>query len=156
MPFDPHAANLSVAVIGTGTMGRGIVQVSAQGGMAVIAYDEKPGAAAAAKAYIAKILGGLVEKGRVSAADRTATLDRITIATSLDDVAKANIVVEAIIERLDITQALFERLQPVRARRDPGVEHLVAAGHRDRRQVPASRAGGRHALLQPCTRDEAR
>ena len=110
MPFDPHSASLTVAVIGTGTMGRGIVQVAAQGGMPVIAYDETPGAAVAAKDYIAKILGGLVEKGRVSATDMKATLDRITIATSLDDVAKANVVVEAIIERLDIKQALFERL----------------------------------------------
>ena len=45
MPFDPSAANVTVGVVGTGAMGRGIMQVSAQGGMNVIAYDEKPGAA---------------------------------------------------------------------------------------------------------------
>ena len=83
MPLDAHAPNLTIAVIGTGTMGRGIVQVAAQGGMRVIAYDEKAGAAAVAKDYIGKILAGLVDKGRVTAADAKATLDRISIAHSL-------------------------------------------------------------------------
>ena len=49
MPIDPHAKDLTVAVIGTGTMGRGIVHVAAQGGMRVIAYDEKHGAAMSAQ-----------------------------------------------------------------------------------------------------------
>ena len=110
MPLDPHAANLTVAVIGTGTMGRGIVQVAAQGGMRVIAYDEKPGAATMAKDYIGKMLAGLVEKGRVTAAEAKATLDRIAIGHALEDVAKANVVIEAIVERLDIKQSLFQRL----------------------------------------------
>lgn len=110
MPFDPHAKDLTVAVIGTGTMGRGIVQVAAQGGMHVIAYDEKPGAATVAKDYIAKILNGLVDKGRVTAADAKATLERIAIGHSLEDCAKAHVVIEAVIERLDVKQSLFQRL----------------------------------------------
>ena len=110
MPFDPHGKSVTVAVIGTGTMGRGIMQVSAQGGMHVIAYDEKPGAAAAAKDYIAKMLAGLVEKGRLDAADAKAAVDRISIAASFENVAKANLVVEAIIERLDAKQPLFAAL----------------------------------------------
>jgi 3-hydroxybutyryl-CoA dehydrogenase len=110
MPFDPSAPDVTVAVIGTGTMGRGIMQVSAQGGMRVIAFDEKAGAAQAAKDYIAKMLGGQVDKGRVSAADAAATLDRITVAADFAAVAKAHLVVEAIIENLAIKQALFSRL----------------------------------------------
>ena len=110
MPFDPNAANIVVGVVGTGSMGRGIVQVSAQGGMRVIAYDEKPGAAEAAKAYIAKTLDGLVQKGRVAQADAKSAVDRIALASSLEEVAKADIVVEAIIERLDAKQALFAKL----------------------------------------------
>src|SRR6185436_16694979 len=38
MPFDPNAANVTVGVVGTGSMGRGIMQVAAQGGLRVIAY----------------------------------------------------------------------------------------------------------------------
>ena len=110
MPLNPYSANLTIAVIGTGTMGRGIVQVAAQGGMRVIAYDEKAGAATIAKEYIGKILTGLVEKGRVTGAEAKATLDRVSVAHSLEDCAKADVVVEAIVERLDIKQSLFQRL----------------------------------------------
>jgi 3-hydroxybutyryl-CoA dehydrogenase len=110
MAFDANSKDMRIAVIGTGTMGRGIVQVAAQGGMTVIAFDEKAGAAEAAKDYIAKMLASQVEKGRMSAEDRQASLDRISLARSLDDVAKANVVVEAIIERLDIKQPLFAKL----------------------------------------------
>jgi 3-hydroxybutyryl-CoA dehydrogenase len=111
MPFDPKARDITVAVIGTGTMGRGIMQVSAQGGMHVIAFDEKPGAAQAAKDYIANMLAGLVEKGRLDAAAAKATVERITVAASLAQVA--NLVVEAIIENLAIKQALFDKLDQV-------------------------------------------
>jgi 3-hydroxybutyryl-CoA dehydrogenase len=115
MTIDATAKDLTIAVIGTGTMGRGIVQVSAQGGsplgpMHVIAYDEKPGAAQAAKDYIAKMLGGLVEKGRVTSDDAAATLARITVTDQIAEVSKADIVIEAIIERLDIKQDLFAKL----------------------------------------------
>jgi 3-hydroxybutyryl-CoA dehydrogenase len=118
MTFDAAAKDLIIAVIGTGTMGRGIVQVSAQGGspmgpMRVIAYDEQPGAAQAAKDYIAKMLGGLVDKGRITAGEVKATLDRISVSDKLDDVAKADVVVEAIIERIDIKQNLFAKLDAI-------------------------------------------
>ena len=66
MAFDPNRKDMIIGVVGTGAMGRGIVQVSAQGGMHVIAYDEKPGAAQAAKEFITKLLGSQVEKGRMS------------------------------------------------------------------------------------------
>ena len=110
MPFDPSAANVTAGVVGTGSMGRGIMQVAAQGGMRVLAYDEKPGAAEAAKSYIARMLDGLVQKGRLPEADAKSAVDRISIAKSLDEVAKANIIIEAIIERLDAKQALFAKL----------------------------------------------
>jgi 3-hydroxybutyryl-CoA dehydrogenase len=115
MPIDARAKDLVIAVIGTGTMGRGIVQVSAQGGsplgpMHVIAYDEKPGAAQAAKDYITKTLNGLAEKGRITPEAAHETLARITVTDKLEDIAKAHIVVEAIIERIDIKQDLFAKL----------------------------------------------
>ena len=113
MPLDPNAPDLTVAVIGTGTMGRGIVQVSAQGGMRVLAFDEKPGAAQAAKDYIAKTLGGLVEKGRLSEADAKAAVERIIVAGSLAGLARADVVVEAIIEKLEPKQELFAKLEGV-------------------------------------------
>ena len=116
MPFDPNAADVTVGVVGTGSMGRGIMQVSAQGGMRVIAFDEKPGAAEAAKAYIGKMLDRAVEKGSVPEAEATAALGRIAVATKLEDVAKANVIIEAIVEKLDIKQALFAKLDALAGR----------------------------------------
>ena len=115
MPFDPNAPDMTIGVVGTGSMGRGIMQVAAQGGMRVVAYDEKPGAAQAAKDYIAKMLGGQVEKGRLPQSDADAALARITVAGDLAEVGKANLVIEAIIERLDAKQALFGKLEAVAA-----------------------------------------
>jgi len=113
MPFDANKKDLTVAVIGTGTMGRGIVQVSAAGGMKVIAYDEKPGGAAAAKDFIDKMLARSVEKGQLPAAEAKAAVDRISVATSLAECAKADVIVEAVFERLDIKQDLFEKLDAI-------------------------------------------
>jgi len=49
MPFDPNAADVTVGVVGTGAMARGIMQVAAQGSLRVVAYDEMAGAAEAAR-----------------------------------------------------------------------------------------------------------
>jgi len=122
MPFDANAADVVVGVVGTGAMGRGIMQVAAQGGLRVVAYDEKAGAAEAAKAYIAKTLDGLVQKGRVPADDAKAAVDRIAVAASLEEVAKANIVIEAIVERLDVKQAVFAKLDEL-----SGPETIIAS-----------------------------
>jgi 3-hydroxybutyryl-CoA dehydrogenase len=111
MAFDPNAPDLTVAVVGTGTMGRGIVQVAAQGGMRVIAYDEKPGAAELARDTIGGTLAGLVDKGRLPEADAKAAIGRITVAKSLAEIAKADVVIEAIIEQLEAKQALFAKLE---------------------------------------------
>jgi len=113
MPLDPAKKDLTVAVIGTGTMGRGIMQVSAQGGMRVIAFDEKEGAAEAARDYIAGMVGKLADKGTIPKSDADAAIGRISIARRIEDLAKADLVVEAIVERLDVKQPLFARLEQV-------------------------------------------
>ncbi|HEX2335737.1 MAG TPA: 3-hydroxyacyl-CoA dehydrogenase NAD-binding domain-containing protein, partial [Hyphomicrobiaceae bacterium] len=110
MPFDPNAADLVVGLVGTGSMGRGIMQVAAQGGLSVIAFDEKPGAGEAAKDHMAKMLDGQVQKGRLPAAAGRAALDRISVTDQLSAVAKADVIIEAIIERLDVKQKLFASL----------------------------------------------
>jgi 3-hydroxybutyryl-CoA dehydrogenase len=110
MSFVAAKPDLVVGVVGTGAMGRGIVQVSAQGGMHVVAYDEKPGAAAAARTAIAKTLTGLAEKGRIEQQDADAAVARIRVADRLEDVAGADVIVEAIVERIDAKQELFAKL----------------------------------------------
>ena len=110
MTLDASKVDLVIGVVGTGAMGRGIVQVSAQGGMQVVCYDDKAGAADAAKAAIAKTLTGLAEKGRIAQVDAEAAIRRNTIAAGLEEIARADVIVEAVVERLDVKQELFAKL----------------------------------------------
>lgn len=113
MALDPHSADLVVGVVGTGSMGRGIVQVAAAGGMHVIAYDANEGAAAKAKDFIAGMLARQVEKGSLAADDAKAAVARIEVASDFAALAGADVVVEAIVERLDVKQDLFARLDAI-------------------------------------------
>ncbi len=97
MVLDPNREDLVVGVVGTGAMGRGIMQVAAQGGMRVVAYDERPGAAEAALKQISRALAGLVEKGRLDAPAADAAVGRITVAGDLAQVAAADVIIEAIV-----------------------------------------------------------
>jgi 3-hydroxybutyryl-CoA dehydrogenase len=101
---------LAIGVVGAGTMGNGIAQVFAQAGYTVLLHDAAPGAVDRARASIEKSLGKFVEKGKLSAADRDATLGRIRSMPSIDAFADADYVVEAIVEALDAKRALFGRL----------------------------------------------
>lgn len=111
MARDLSQAGLVVAVIGAGTMGRGIAQVCAQAGIATLLYDTREGAAAEAVAAVDKGLDGLVAKGRMTAEAKRDTLKRLRPIASLDEAAAAGLVIEAIIENLDAKRALFRELE---------------------------------------------
>ncbi len=100
----------TVGVIGAGTMGSGIAQVFAQAGYAVRMVDVTDRALDRARASIRVSLTKLVDKGRASPADRDAALDRLLTATTLDSLADADYIVEAINEDLEAKRALFRRL----------------------------------------------
>jgi 3-hydroxybutyryl-CoA dehydrogenase len=103
-------AKAAVAVIGGGTMGNGIAQVFAQHGHPVTLRDLTTDVLDRARAQMAKSLGKLAEKGKLTAADRDATLGRITATTELDAVAGADLVVEAVIENLEAKTRIFQDL----------------------------------------------
>jgi len=111
--LDVQRSDLVAAVVGGGTMGRGIVQVLAQCGARTLVFDAKPGAAEAAKASISQALGKLVEKGRLQQADVTATLGRIEVVGALEGLAPAHVVVEAIVEQLEPKRELFRALEGI-------------------------------------------
>ncbi|MFJ5276562.1 3-hydroxyacyl-CoA dehydrogenase [Streptomyces parvulus] len=102
-----------VAVVGTGTMGQGIAQVALVAGHPVRLYDAVPGRAAEAADAIGARLGRLVEKGRLTGAERDAARARLTPAGQLTDLAGCGLVVEAVVERLDVKQELFRALEDV-------------------------------------------
>src|SRR3954454_18637972 len=103
----------TVGVIGAGTMGNGIAQVFAQSGYDVRLCDAIPAAIDRAKATIEKSLGKFVEKGKMSVTDRDASLARLKTSPSLDALADADYVVEAIAENVDAKREIFTRLDEI-------------------------------------------
>jgi 3-hydroxybutyryl-CoA dehydrogenase len=99
-----------VGVIGAGTMGNGIAQVFAQKGFEVQLVDLAAPALDRARASIEKSLDKFVEKSKLTRDERDATLSRLTTATSIDTLANADYIVEAIVEHEDTKRALFSRL----------------------------------------------
>lgn len=91
--------NETVAVIGAGTMGRGIAQVFAQSGYQVRMFDAYAPAIQSATQQIGKMLDRAVEKGKVSAEDAGAAKQRIKTVEKLSDVGTCALIVEAIIEK---------------------------------------------------------
>ncbi|MFE0455630.1 3-hydroxyacyl-CoA dehydrogenase [Streptomyces sp. NPDC058914] len=102
-----------VAVVGTGTMGQGIAQVALVAGHPVRLYDAVAGRAREAAAAIGARLDRLVEKDRLTAAERDAARARLTPVETLDGLADCALVVEAVLERLDVKQELFRALEDV-------------------------------------------
>ena len=103
----------TVGVIGAGTMGAGIAQVAAASGHPVRLFDVRAGAAAAAVAQTAKGLGTLVDKGRLSAADRDATLARLGVCDSVAQMTDAALVIEVIVENLETKRKLLQEVEAV-------------------------------------------
>ncbi|MFE5892202.1 3-hydroxyacyl-CoA dehydrogenase [Streptomyces sp. NPDC056468] len=102
-----------VAVVGTGTMGQGIAQVALVAGHPVRLYDAAPGRAQAAADAIGARLDRLVEKDRLTGADRDAARARLLPAESLAELADCALVIEAVLERLDVKQELFRELEGI-------------------------------------------
>ena len=103
----------TIAVIGVGVMGSGIAQIAAQSGHVTYLYDAKAGAAEQAKAKLAVTFQKLVEKNKISTEQARAANDNLLIAEQLEDLKNCDLIVEAIIERLDIKQSLMKQLEEI-------------------------------------------
>ncbi|MGE0797971.1 MAG: 3-hydroxyacyl-CoA dehydrogenase [Lautropia sp.] len=112
----PHARiarNHRVGIVGTGVMGRGIAQILAEANATVLLHDAAAGAAARAAAALTDTWKKLAERGKIAEADVAANGGRISVVDSLDAFNGCDIVIEAIIERLDAKRALFKSLEAV-------------------------------------------
>src|SRR5574343_558118 len=101
----------SILVVGAGIMGAGIAQVAAQAGHPVWLHDTREGAAAQAKAQLAKTLQGLVAKGKLGADAAEAAIARITPISDVAEARGARLAGEAIVEHLDAKRGLFQALE---------------------------------------------
>ncbi len=102
-----------VGVVGSGTMATGIVEVLAKAGLDVTFVARGSEKVAAVQAAIGKSLEKAVQRGKLEPAERDAALARVTGTTRLEDLADADLVVEAVVEELSVKQALFENLDEI-------------------------------------------
>jgi 3-hydroxybutyryl-CoA dehydrogenase len=136
--LDPQAETLCAGVVGSGTMGRGIVQVLAQCGVRTLVFDTQPGAAAAARDAVAKSLAGQVQKGRIAQDAADAALARIEVVDGLAALAPCQLVIEAIVEALEPKRALLRELEGIVA------EDCVLASNTSSLSVTAMAAACKH------------
>jgi 3-hydroxybutyryl-CoA dehydrogenase len=102
-----------LAVIGAGLMGSGIAQVSAQAGYDVVLRDVTEEALARGLGGISASYEKFVAKGKLTAAEAEAALARIATTTDLDAVGEADIVVEAVFEKIEVKQEIFRALDKI-------------------------------------------
>ncbi|MDQ4006908.1 MAG: 3-hydroxybutyryl-CoA dehydrogenase [Actinomycetota bacterium] len=103
----------TVGVVGTGTMATGIAQVFAQAGVDVVYVGRSQAKVDKVRETVTRSLEKAVQRGKLDEAGRDAALARLTGSTSLDDLAQAGLVVEAIAEDLSVKRALFENLDEI-------------------------------------------
>ena len=107
----------TIAVVGAGLMGRGIAQIAAQAGFDVAIFDVKPDAAAEARRAIAATLAMLAAKHKLTEDDAARATARIAVVGDLGELSRVDLVIEAIVERLDAKQALFAALEAIVGKR---------------------------------------
>src|SRR5579863_7414913 len=103
----------NIAVVGAGTMGNGIAHVAAALGFTVTLIDVRDDLLQHALSTVSANLQRGVDKGRMAAADKQATLDRIRTTTDLRTAATSDLAVEAIVENLSAKEDLFRKLDGI-------------------------------------------
>ena len=103
----------TIGVLGGGLMGSGIAQVAAGAGFRTIVREVSEPFAAKARAAIEKTLAKGIEKGKVTAEQRDRTLGNLEFTTQLDRFADCELVIEAVVEELQVKNALWKELNGI-------------------------------------------
>lgn len=103
----------TLGIVGTGAMGRGIAQIAAEAGLRVKLHDTRDGAVQEAQAFVARLWARGVEKNRLSQARVDELNSLLEDASTMDALADCEMVIEAIVERVDAKQQLFQALEAV-------------------------------------------
>lgn len=102
-----------IGIVGAGAMGRGIAQIAAQAGLDVLLFDTQTKAIEAARESLAATWQMLAARGKISAEQAQANNARLVPTESLQALASCDLIIEAIIERLEIKQQLFKDLEGI-------------------------------------------
>ena len=100
----------TAGVVGIGTMGAGIAEVLARGGLSVVTVEVDEAALERGRARVESSVARAVARGKVTAEDQVALLGRISYSTDLESLAGCRLVVEAVPEKLDLKKDVFTRL----------------------------------------------
>src|SRR5689334_12506478 len=111
--IDIDSADLTLGIVGTGAMGRGIAQIAAQAGIAVRLLDSRAGAAAQAKDELGRTFEMLAGKGRMTADAARQAGERLQVIDATENLAGCHIIIEAIVEDLGVKKQLFAALEPI-------------------------------------------
>ena len=112
-PETPARDFSTIGVIGLGTMGAGIAEVFARNGFTVVGVELNDEAVERGRQHLEHSTGRAVERGKITEADQKELLGRISFSTSLQDLADADFVVEAVVESLEVKKDIFRRLDEV-------------------------------------------
>ncbi len=104
---------ITIGIAGAGAMGSGIAQVAATAGHPVWLFDISEEALVKSKSKLDKIMARLVEKGRISAEQSSQIREAIRYTTTLEDLKDSELVIEAIVERLEVKSKVFESLETI-------------------------------------------
>lgn len=102
-----------VGVLGGGLMGSGIAQVSAMAGLDTIVREVSDPIIAKSRAGIEKVLAKGIERGKVTAEARDAALSKLSFTTDLAQLASCDIVIEAVVEDLEMKNAMWKDLNEI-------------------------------------------
>ena len=103
----------TLAIIGGGTMGAGIIVAALDAGYPVIMIERDAESIARGQANVEKVYNGLIAKGRMTEEGKAAILARYTPSTSYDDLKEVDLVIEAVFEDLEVKKAVFKELDRV-------------------------------------------
>jgi 3-hydroxybutyryl-CoA dehydrogenase len=103
----------NIGVVGSGIMGSGVAEVAASTGAQVIVRSRSTSSAAAVLSSLEQSLSKQVDKGKRSAEDVDAILQRVRVTTELADLAECDLVIETVVEDLDVKKELFRALDRV-------------------------------------------
>ncbi len=102
----------SIVVCGAGTMGSGIAQVAIQAGLKTIQFDLNESALAKSKETIQSQMYRLVEKGKLTEDQKTQMLGLLHFTSAIED-CKADLIIEAVIEKIEVKIELFKQLAAI-------------------------------------------